>query len=69
MKGISVRSKVLIVHYIEQKFIWFLHNGSFSADKYFQKPKSFSLSHLILETEKWKWSHSVVSDYLRPHGL
>ena len=24
---------------------------------------------LVYENEKWKWSHSVVSDSLRPHGL
>ena len=23
----------------------------------------------VHESEKWKWSHSVVSDSLRPHGL
>ena len=38
----------------------------FSRQEYWSGLTFPSLMH---ESEKWKWSHSVVSDSLRPHGL
>ena len=32
-------------------------------------PEWVAISFSVHESEKWKWSHSVVSDSLPPHGL
>ena len=42
-----------------------------SSQGFFRQEHWSGLPHPspVHESEKWKWSHSVVSDSLRPHGL
>ena len=63
-----------IMDWVREKSSWVLYNEKKWVSYFTKEVKDLyarNYKTLIWKTEKWKWkwSHSVMSDYLLPHGL